>query len=385
MIALQSRKNLITFLLFSTKLTYCKRYMLKRTVNKTINPCSIEQISKSALGFLKVATNEHIISNIITNNTKPLLKNCLEYLGNKTDGLSPQIKNAMLSSAFPKGNFILHELGEVHRNLFPKSKICVATQGQIPTRVLGEMPILHNYAERYDKYIEQLYFTGDSEITSHKGQTHADVIQKLKYGSEGRTVVADIKSGNNMAKNPIGGTIGQLTYYNDNQLSTPNNFCDLVDFNTRRRIELRIINAHLDENPQMSSMHKEEFKTYYNEMQPLWELLEKNPKEIHMKLEEILIKIQCIPTMNRRLSFITVVNLSLPRQLSPQEELFIRSLEPLIDKNTFKNQKAFNLFLKKAFHVYQEYVDRQAIQNVKALKGTCWEFTFLDDIDTTIF
>jgi hypothetical protein len=132
-----------------------------------------------------------------------------------------------------KSNFIsgiiknpieLQDISSIYKIKYPQSKLHIIEKGQVYSRVLGEIPIAHNYTTRFQKYFENNIFTGDSLVTDRKGQTNPDLIQRMKNFDKIKEIESDIKAGNNMVKHPLKGTIGQITYNNNqiNQINLPN-------------------------------------------------------------------------------------------------------------------------------------------------------------------
>lgn len=92
-----------------------------------------------------------------------------------------------------------------------------------------------------------------------------------------------------------------------------------------------------------------------------------------------------IPSMPKRPSYINIVQLEKGRILSDKELEFLENIIPYINKDIFKSQNHYNIFIRRALRVYNSTVDQEAIRKVKELKGTNWEYSFLDRIDTDIF
>lgn len=203
----------------------------------------IRDISRTTLESLNIITNDNIVNNLVKNDSKPLIAKTLEYMSNNQD-YSVQMKNNFFSGIINKP-IALKDLSSTYQDAFPRSKLHIVENGNVYSRVIGEIPIAHTFTNRFHSNFDSTIFTGDTLLTGRKGQTNPDLLQKLL---ERKVVESDIKGGNSMSKHPLKGTIGQLMYNKDTQIRLPNDPVDLIDFSSKRLKEFKCFNADLKDN-----------------------------------------------------------------------------------------------------------------------------------------
>lgn len=367
-------------------LTYNERYMFKIATMPSARQ-DASYIARAALGALRIITDETVVVDLSHNLPKSFIKKSLFYLADKADGTNLQLKGNFLSSIIKNNSLDVKDVLEAHQMTSNNTKLTIVSNGKMSIRSLMEISVADNFIQTHPESFKRGVITGDNLITNNNTQSNEDFYQELisSFGIKGVSI--DIKLGNNMAKRAMSGTLGQIHYDGDIQISTPNDYIDLVAFNIKRKREIACLLDDLDS--KRISLSQEQVNMLHSNikiLRPLFNTLEVNGiVEKHIEIERILIKIHSLPELPRRPGFINIVTLNPSRPLMSSEEHFIKELLPYIDESIFKSQKSFNKFIRKAVSLYQKTVDQQAVQKIHVVQNTTWEYSFLDKIDIDLF
>lgn len=250
-----------------------------------------------------------------------------------------------------------------------------------PARIFSKIGIGVTHVSLYGKHISQMQLTTDKITVDSNSNPKADFLLNLmnilRY--------YDAKSGKAIIRRTLGGTIGQLTYYNGEQLCVPNESIDLFDFNILRKTELEKNYTKIVNDSLFTIEERQYFKTQFQNYCTI-PLNQEMILETHLKIEHCLYSIQCLPNFNKAISFINVINnVGDTNPITVEEIAFIKAMVPNIHPSLFSNPRNLRKFLQKALEIYATEVDRTAIKALEKTKKSCWVPCFLDDIDITLF
>ena len=352
----------------------CIRTMLTKSVKNLTNIPEIQRdhLLRSTFGLFETLCNSQ------TSITKQILPYMLEHnYGNVL------MKTNLLSTI--NKSFTIKEVAEDFKQLYPHNdKIHFIENGLVKTKFIGELAIANQHAENHPDFVNKILMTNDSIRVNSKSNPFPDILLDLKSSLGIRKVHADIKSGNAMTKEPLKGTIGQVTFYNDQQIYIPNQEIDLQNFNDYRYKTFFKRYHEIDSNKYLTGEEKEILSNKHKEINILLNInISDNILIKHSKIEKCFYTIQSMPNFNKGISFINIVHLKTNVQLSQEELSFIQRMIPHIDENLFSNTRTLNRYLKKALQVYGEE-NRFKANQIKRL-GNTWEITFLNDIQEDIF
>jgi len=125
---------------------------------------------------------------------------------------------------------------------------------------------------------------------------------------------------------------------------------------------------------------EKQYKDYVREIELITDNIDINTVIKHLEIEKILMRIQCIPSMPKRPSYINIIQLEPGRILNTKEIDFLQAVTPYIDRDIFKSQRHYSKFICLILRIYKNTVDANAIRRVKELKGSFWEPLFLEEI-----
>src|SRR5271154_4385058 len=175
---------------------------------------------RSAHGlYHNILTSENI-TGITEQNMLPLITKTIEYVTDQSYG-NNVIKANLLSEIIKP--IRLFDINKAYNICFPLNKLHFVSDTQtspiwMPTRFWSELAIVHEHIKIHDSLIQKVLITADTIKTSSKSNPFPDLFLNLNSTYGERKVYSDIKSGNSMIKEPLKGTIGQITYDATNQI-----------------------------------------------------------------------------------------------------------------------------------------------------------------------
>lgn len=371
----------INQLLIPTKLYFNIRFMIKKGTQIVINSNDHLHVARATHRLLKNITSNEVVEGIVCENPRPLFNGCLDYIVDNR--FSNILTRANLLTGTVKDRIPLESLSQafINKDYNPKLFLYSKEGVRVPSRIFCEIGIAKTHIDLYSECLDRFEITADQVKVNSKTNSQADYLSYF----DGVYKYNDAKAGSAMIERPLGGTIGQLTYFDGIQCSTPNNFIDLFKFNLYRKELLLKNHKKILSECEFSIEQKDYFETqlqvYFNIPMTLDTILEK-----HYSIEYCLYKIQALPKFNKAISFINVINnISETNPITPEESIFIKAIFPSIHPNMFANARTLRRFLQKSLIVYKTEIDRKAILDLEKTKGCYWMPTFLDDIDITIF
>jgi hypothetical protein len=348
----------------------------------------VTHVARSVYGLLNNVYTDIATENIKESHTD-IIKNTIEYMQNPDYG-NTLIKGNILSSFFSK-RIQVKSIQDAYKTLHPKSNVNFTTENidkkplYVPSRFFTELAVLHNHSRIHADNVSQVILTGDSIPASSKSNPFPDAFLDLRSQYGARRIFTDVKSGNGMTKEPLKGTIGQLTYEGDTQIYIPNNEVDLRQFNKDRLTMLQKRKDEILLNSNMNDSEKETFKLHLEECSIILNSKYQSVVDMHNKLEKTLYIIQSLPRFNKGISFINIVHIQTNTPMPDRELKFIQEVITHVDSKIFSNPRLLNRFLKEALNAYRK-IDPTIVDKLKRLQDTEWSIT--DDIfniDKTLF
>lgn len=370
--------------------TIIKRFMVKKTSSMVLPTISsnkqLTHIVRSSYGLINQLFAQQNNQNSISK--YPLVENSVKFIADSAYG-NNLIKSNFLSALCPK-TIPIKQIKDAFDSLYPDNIIDFAVEtlnkspiNVSPSRFIPELLGIHNHSNIHKEFISKVLITGDTIHVPSKSNPYPDAFLNLQSNYGMRKVFCDFKSGNGMTKEPLKGTIGQVTYDEDTQIYVPNTEVDLLDFN-KRRLDM-IFRKKDDIKFNLNNQEKETFNFYMQECSLLLETKYQHTVNLHNQIEKFLYNIQSLPRLNKGISFINIVHIQTDKPIFEKELKFIQEVITFVDPTIFANPRLLNNFIKKCFNVYKK-LNPDVIDNIKKLKGTDWSIK--DDIfniDITIF
>jgi len=356
-----------------------KRFMLRKGAQIS-NPLGNNildktHLARSTFNLLKTISDNTTLEELSNNNTKLLYNGLIKYVNNHSYG-NVQMKTNLITGVL-NNKLSLADLSQAYENAYPLSKVSIVNKGVAPARIFAEIGITTTHVNIYDQFINNAIITGDTIAINSKNNPNPDLFLTLKNPSYGNSErYYDIKSGTGMVKKPLQGTIGQLTFENGIQISTPNEEIDLDYFNRKRKLELQSRYENILDDSTFIFTEKQEFKQVYQEYVYLFQNAESFVDK-HIQLEKCLYYIQTLPSFPKAISFINIVVIPKNPNLSQEEIIFMKILTPKIQSNCFNNTRTLHKFIKESLEIYNYEIDPESIKRLNRMKDSLLEYCFL--------
>lgn len=359
------------YLFYKVELLYNRRYMLKRSTAIIGPDTDSYHVARSIFGLLQIITNS------ANNDPQLFLQKIIKYSTNDSIG-TIQIK-ANLITGIIHNKIPLQTLSAAYNAVYPQSKLSLAVIGTAQSRVFAEIGIATTHILLNDPFIQWALLTCDTIKTNSKSNTYADLLLGLKHPSfdEGVQKYMDVKSGSAMIKTPIRGTIGQLAYFQKEQIKVPNDAINVHMFDLQRFTALKSRFIEI-----LNAMPAREGILFKNFMQQYEQILNgsEDPLTKHVLLDTCCLNVQSLPSFSKALSFINLVFIK-NELLSLEEQTFVKSYMSKSSANIFNNQRALEKSLQEALEIYNHDINREPIKNLKELaKSSGWKSLFISDI-----
>src|SRR3978361_65737 len=376
-----------SYLCVPKKITLTKRFMMTRILKKVPNISlpEKEEIGKSSLKLCEMLTKENIIEDLST--TGSSLKNVTpefyNFVSNNTYGTS-SVKTNLLACVAPTLKFPFD-------NLIPKiasPKIVLPPNNTLfPVRSFNEIITAENFAARSTENIKKITLTGDKISVSSNSNPNPDYL--ITFFSEAFSDSIryyDAKSGT-LDNDWFKGHIKQIYINENNQpFSYPHKPVILKETLGFYKDTLARLNAKNFQDICQQKMTKKEFDYYQYQNNEAQALLQNVTQFVDIPhLENVLLKIQSIPTFPKAITFANVYQIK-NCNLTENELKFMQKLMPYINPDMFASQRALEKHMRTALNLYNEYIDKNTLKKMKPLRITYnWLKTEFDNISDDIF
>jgi hypothetical protein len=344
-----------------------------------------EQIGKSSFKLCEILTKENIIEDLslVDSSLKEVTREFYKFVSNNTYG-SSSVKTNLLACVAPSLNFSFDNLvSEI-----TSSKIILPSNNTLfPVRSFNEIVIAQIFAERSTNSIKKIILTGDRIAVNSNSNPYPDYL--VNFSSE---IFGDSQRYYDAKSRPLDndwfkGHIKQI-YIDENHkpLSYPHKPVILEEtIGFYKDLSARL-NAKSFHETCQQKMTKKEFDYYQYQNNEIQVLLHNMTQFIDIpKLENVLLKIQSIPTFPKAITFANVYQLK-NSNLTENELRFIEKLIPHINSDIFASQRALEKFMKSSLRIYNEHIDKNAFKKMKPLRIIYdWLKTELDTIVDDVF
>jgi hypothetical protein len=184
-----------------------------------INKTQANQLGRCTYNLFHKVLDPDAVEGLTKNNSKPLITSTIPYVLDNDFG-NTAMKTNLLSSVF-KTPITTSLIEEAYINLHPNTNLKVLPNLNVSSKFWAELAIGHNHVKIHST-VSKFLLTGDSIKTMSKSNPYPDCFLDLISLFGQRQVHADIKTGTGMTKEPLKGTIGQITYDGDTQVYIPN-------------------------------------------------------------------------------------------------------------------------------------------------------------------